>query len=371
MKRILFWVGVAGFFAYATDTAYALPRFAAEMGLKCQSCHINPSGGGMRKMFGAKFGREELPVPEWSKDADLSDFTNLLNNLLGVGADFSTLYFARQIPNASGSGSTAYNSFWEMQGDIYLNFHVAKNVDLYFSKGLYTGFEAFGLLNILPEKGYIKVGKFLPNYGTKLDDHTAYIRTYTGFSPETGRPELTGLESGIAPGPASLTLGLYNATDGFGGSGGSEKALLARAEGMFSLGEQSHFGIGANVFQKKTQTGTAQTLYGAFGSFNIGNLVVLGEGDFLRRTEADTIVTGVILYGEADYEVTQGFSLIVTYDFYDPNKDLKTGAYARYSFGFGFYPLNGVEVRPIYRIVKDEPVDISNNEFDLVFHIYL
>lgn len=98
---------------------------------------------------------------------------------------------------------------------------------------------------------------------------------------------------------------------------------------------------------------------------------MLGEGDLLRRTEADTITTGVILYAEADYEVTQGFSLILAYDFYDPNKDLKTGALARYSFGFGFYPLSGVEVRPIYRIVKDEPVDLSNNEFDLVFHIYL
>jgi hypothetical protein len=325
----------------------------------------------MRKLFGAKFGREELPVPAWSTDGDLSDFSNLLNNLLGVGADFRTLYFTRQIPDATGSGSTTYNSFWQMQGDIYLNFSVAKKVNLYFSKGLYSGFEAFGLLGILPQKGYIKIGKFLPDYGTKLDDHTAFIRTVTGFSPEATRPELTGLEAAMAPGPVTATVGLYNSTDGFGGSGGSEKALLARVEGMFTLGEQTHLGAGANVFHRKTETGVTETLYGALGSFNIGDLVLLGEGDLMSQTASGNTVTGVIVYGEADYELTQGFSLILAYDFYDPDKDLKTGSRSRYSFGFGLHPLRGVEIRPIYRWMAEQPTDVKNDEFHLMFHIYL
>ena len=44
--------------------AQALPRFAAETGAKCQSCHINPSGGGMRNAFGAQSppGRK---IPDW------------------------------------------------------------------------------------------------------------------------------------------------------------------------------------------------------------------------------------------------------------------------------------------------------------------
>jgi len=45
----------------------ALPRFAARTGAKCQSCHVDPTGGEMRQAFGVQYGRDQLPVPEWSK----------------------------------------------------------------------------------------------------------------------------------------------------------------------------------------------------------------------------------------------------------------------------------------------------------------
>jgi len=370
MKKTFFWVSLTGFLVCSAGPTYALPRFAAQTGLKCQSCHINPSGGGMRQSFGAQYGREELPVPTWSKDLGLAEYTTQLTNFLGLGADFRTLYSARQVPDSSGK-TTIQNSFFQMQGDLYLNFRIAKKVSLYLKKGLYSGFEAFGLLNVLPESGHIKIGKFLPNYGLKLDDHTAFIRTYTGFSPESGPPELTGLEAAIAPGPALIAGGLYNAEDSYGGTGSSKKALLARAEGVFSLSENIHAGIGGNIFRKESQNGTTFTLYGAFGSFNIGDLTALGELDARRSSVSGVSTTAIILYGEVNYIITPGLVLTAGYDFYDPDKDFKTGAKARYSFGFEFFPISGIEVRPMYRILKDEPVELNNNQFDLVFHIYL
>jgi hypothetical protein len=33
--------------------------------------------------------------------------------------------------------------------------------------------------------------------------------------------------------------------------------------------------------------------------------------------------------------------------------------------------LPGVEIRPVYRFVKDEPVDVKNDEFQLLLHFYL
>src|SRR5512135_2769531 len=138
----------------------SLPRFASRTGARCQSCHINPSGGAMRQAFGVQYGREQLPVPEWSKDFEMEDFTNLVANVLGVGADFRTLYFYQQ------RDSTQDNAFFQMQGDIYLNFRVAKKVNLFLKKGLRSGFEVFGLLNILPASGHVKIGKFVPGFGT-------------------------------------------------------------------------------------------------------------------------------------------------------------------------------------------------------------
>ncbi len=341
----------------------ALPRFASRTGAKCQSCHVNPTGAGMRQTFGVQYGREQLPVPEWSKDFEIEDFSNLIANVLGVGADFRTLYFYQQ------RDSTSDNAFFQMQGDLYLNLRVAKNVSMYLKKGLRSGFEVFGLLNVLPASGHIKIGKFIPAFGTKLDDHTAYIRTETGFSPEFGRPELTGAEVGVSPGAFTVIGGVYNAVDDFGSATMSQKAFLGRAEGMFKLSEESNFGIGVDAFSRKTVEGFSTTYYGVLGSFSYKDFTVFGEADQVRNN-GSAGVTGVVTYIEADYVLVPGVDLKVAYDFYDPDKDLKSGAKSRYSFGLEFFPITGVEVRPIYRIVKDEPVDIRNNEFDLLLHFY-
>jgi hypothetical protein len=349
--------------------AVALPRFAVRTGAKCQSCHINPSGGAMRQAFGAEYGREKLPVPAWSNSFELEDFTTLLTNVMGVGADFRTLYYYQQLPDTNGRGNR--NAFFQMQGDLYLNFRLAKKVNIFLKKGLYSGFEAFGLLTILPANGHVKVGKFVPNFGTKIDDHTAYIRTVTGFSPETGRPELTGAEVGVSPGRFSVVGGIYNAHDGFAGSGGNNKAILGRAEGMFELGEDLHCGLGADIFTKENDAGVRSSVYGGFGSFSYHNISIFGELDILRSSGSIATVTGLVSYIEGSYLVTPGLDLKLTYDFYDPDRDFKTGSQSRISVGCEFFPIAGVELRPMYRFNIEDPTDQRNNELHLLLHFYL
>ena len=347
--------------------SFSLPRFASRTGARCQSCHINPSGGEMRQTYGVQYGRDQLPVPAWSSAFDIDDFSNVLTNFLGVGADFRTLFYYRQL------GDTASdNRLVQMQGDLYLNFRVAKNVGLFLRKGLYSGFEVFGLFNLLPAHGSIKIGKFVPNFGTKVDDHTAYIRTYTGFRPEIDSPELTGGEVAVSPGPLTITGGFYNADAGadFGGLN-NKKAFLGRAEGLFSLGTGVNLGLGGDVFTKQNVAGDRKTLMGGFGSFSYGLLSVFGEADLIRNTTLGNTVTGLVVYIEGDYMVTQGVDLKLAYDFYDPDKDLKTGAFSRYSVGVEFFPMGGLGVRPIYRILTESPSNKTQNEFDLMFHIYL
>ena len=366
-RLVVFFVGMV---VWSLSIAGALPRFSARTGMKCQSCHVDPSGGGMRQAFGAQYGREELPVPEWSEGLETEDVTTLLTNVLGVGADFRTLYLVRSIPDSSGTSARSENAFWQMQGDLYLNFRITKKVALYLKKGLYSGFEAFGILHVLPLKGHVKVGKFVPNYGLKMDDHTTFIRTWTGFSPATGRPEITGVEAAVSPGPLQVTGGVFNATDAFGG-GDSRKAVLGRAEGLFALGKNLSLGVGANVFRREMQNGGTQTLLGSFGSFSAGDLTFLGEVDLIRSSVGSKTVSGVAGFGEVDYAVTPGLDLKAMYDFYDPDRDLKSGSVSRYSVGFEFFPLSGVEVRPLYRIIVEDPNDVKNNEFHVLFHVYL
>lgn len=345
----------------------ALPRFAARTGWKCQSCHVNPTGAGMRQVLGAEYGREKLPVPEWSRDLELEDFSTLLTSVLGVGADFRTMYYSRQVPG--GAGDSTNNAFWQMQGDLYLNFKLARKVQIYLDKGLYSGFEIFGMLNILPANGYIKVGKFTPGFGLRIDDHTAWVRTKTGFSPETGRPERTGVELGVNPGPFSLLGGLFNASDGFGLSG-NRKSFLLRAEALTEVSEGLHLGIGGNGYF--SSGGDDRTdLYGGFGMISAGIVTLLGEVDILRTTRGGTVTSGMVTWGELSLAVLQGLDLKATFDFYDENTSRKEGTMARYGIGAEFFPISGVEVRPMYRIARETPVDTPDNDFVVILHFYL
>ncbi len=111
-------------------------------------------------------------------------------------------------------------------------------------------------------------------------------------------------------------------------------------------------------------------MFGGFGAFSVGDFTVMVEGDYIKNTTlGDT--TGVVTYVEVDYVVVPGLDAKVIYDFYDPNKDLKTGSMWRLSFGFEFFPISGVELRPLYRIIKEDPTDIKNNEYHMVVHFYL
>ncbi len=313
----------------------------------------------MRQVFGVQYGRDQLPVPTWSEEFGLDDFSTKLTDFVSVGADFRTEYFNQQSPG------TATNAFSQFQGDVYMNFRLAKKVNIYLDKGLDVGFEIFGLLNILPENGYVKVGKFLPNYGVKLDDHIV-----------APGGEHTGGEVAIAPGPVTIIGGVYNSVDPKGSSIDNNKLFLGRVEGMFKASDVN-IGVGANVLTGKdlTQSGVGEraTLAGAFGSLSYQNFTIFGEADLQKNTYGSSSVdsTGVITFVEADYVVTTGLDLKVRYEFIDLNKDIKSGSTSRYSFGFEFFPISGVEVRPMYRISKEDPVDIKNNEFDLMLHFYL
>ncbi len=371
---------VALFLFITAQNADALPRFAALTGAKCMSCHVDPTGGAMRQAYGVQYGREQLPVPEWSKDYTIDDFSNLLGNVLGVGADFQTLYFSQKASSAS------TNAFFEMQGDLYLNFHVARKVDLFFNKGLYNGFEVFALLHLLPANGWIKVGKFTPAYGLKMDDHTTFIRTYTGFSPELARPELTGGELAVSPGPITVLGAIFNSSDGFGAAEGNTKAFLGRVEGMFGGDGSVHVGVGGNVWYNaaippsvlqrmnlvapvQTAGSPRSTLYGGFGSLGIGQLAIIGEADWMQIRSDLPTTKSFVCYIEADYPVVTGVDLKAAYDFLDPDVNLASGSITRYSAGVEFFPLPGVEVRPLFRVFRGDNVDMKN-EFDVLLHLY-
>lgn len=362
------------------DIAAALPKFSTRQGAKCQSCHINPSGKGMRSTFGAAYGREELTMPTFKDEYDFEEYSTALNDYFSIGMDFRTLFYYTE--------SNAATGFFQMQGDLYLDLRLNKQFRIYFDKGLYSGFEVFGLAKVLPMNGYIKAGNFIPSYGIRMDDHTLFIRSgsYFPLNPAIASypqglgfgqgSEDTGLEIGLNPGIFTLNAGLFNGRQGgLAGSGGSKtKAVVLRADANIFM-DVVNMTLGGSFYNLPTSSGPGKTqIWGGFGIITLSqNLTVLGEVDFLQsyNTAVSKQVTGNILYTEVNYILFDGIDLKFGYEFYDPNIDLQDGSISRITIGAEFFPMSGVEVRPVFRLNQEEPTDRSNNELLVLFHFFL
>ncbi len=380
------------FIIFAFQFSDALPKFATRQGAKCQSCHINPTGKGMRSTFGSTYGREELPMTSYKEATDIEEFSPALNDFFTIGMDYRTLFYYREQSSTS--------SFFQMQGDLYLDLRLNKKFRIYFDKGLYSGFEVFGLAKVLPLDGYIKIGNFVPSFGLKMDDHTLFTRGGQEYSPNptvidgigkslTGLnypkglgfgqgSEDTGLEFGFNPSIFTITIGVFNGRNG--GRGGAvdrqTKAIAIRADATIQT-DVVNFTIGGSAYNLPTAGGPGKTqILGAFGVISIdNNLTLQGEYDMITTYNSSAalnkLVTGNILYLEANYILLNGIDLKFGYEFYDPNIDRKDGSATRYTIGAELFPLTGVEIRPLYRINQEKPTDFTNNELHVMFHFFL
>jgi hypothetical protein len=345
-------------FFLAGTSGFALPRFSTITNLKCGSCHIDPNGGGMRNYYGAAmWGRETLPLHVQSQDTTMAGFTPRLNDFVSIGMDMQTLFYHQQQQNRT--------SFYQMQGDLYLCARLANKLLLYFNKGLY-GFDLFGIAHILPANGYLKVGRFTPAYGTRIDDHTTFIRTKTVFPYY--RREDTGIELGISPTSLTWNIGLFNGEDGADPSNGNIRLITSRAEALFRWDNLS-FSFGGSTWYNKGIAGNL-TMVGGFAGFGYKDVTVHGEVD-LKKDKAVLGTNEFISYLEVNYVVIDGLDLKFIYDFYDPDLDSLTGSETRYSVGAEFFPLPGVEVRPMVRFHSKTPGDVQQNEFDFLIHLFI
>ncbi|MBI5464087.1 MAG: hypothetical protein HY966_03925, partial [Ignavibacteriales bacterium] len=316
--------------------AMALPKFAARTGAKCQSCHVNPTGKGMRLEFGQTYGRDDITLPTFKAQTDYEEFSTALTSNLSIGGDFRNIFQFESKDNSS--------SFFQMQGDVYFDFRLNKKFRIYFDKGLYSGFELMGIAKVLPLEGYVKVGKFMPAYGTRIDDHNAYIRggpfggmfvgPYAALSSYPAglkfgeRSEDTGIELGFAPSIFTLNIGFFNGTPGSGISGIStskDKTFALRGDATFKISE-TVVNLGGSYYNSPSGA-DRQTFYGAFGSIGLFEALSLhGEIDFLNVRKSGSTTNGFMLWTEANYMVVQGVDLKVGYQFYDPDREIANGS---------------------------------------------
>jgi len=87
--------------------AAAEPYLAVESGLKCANCHVNPSGGGKRNVFGAIYARTQISAHTLSTDSGSPPWTGEIFNWLGLGGDYRGGYSSTDFPGPNDSSDWA------------------------------------------------------------------------------------------------------------------------------------------------------------------------------------------------------------------------------------------------------------------------
>ncbi|MBM3215026.1 hypothetical protein FJZ36_08950 [Candidatus Poribacteria bacterium] len=350
--------------ACVASTAVALPRFALSEGQACVQCHANPAGGGMRTSYGSDvFGASVLAIR--SGKAANGQVTDSLR--LGGDARFQGYAYS----DDDGVSSETRAGFFTMQADIGFDWRLSDDVSLFLTHDALRGAAEIGAVKTYRDGTIrVQVGSFMPNYGLRHDDHTAFVRGGSTRPPLNApgdgllwKPKFvdTGIEASAKMGPW-VTVGVYNGDDtlpfGPDTGVGNDKAYLARAESGGKVAGVRTL-AGANVYGNRNDDADSDMLLvGGFAGVALGDLTLMAEADYasdLLASESDpgSGATTLALYSEAAYRVTRGLYGIVRFEHFDPDLDAAAGRVHRASVGVELFPVPHVEFKPTLRFETD------------------
>src|SRR5579862_3840441 len=98
-------------------SAQAEPYLAVQTGFKCGQCHVNPTGGGERTVFGNVFAQTQLAANHIDTGSDV--WTGEINRFLSIGGDLRADFEFTKQPHTSST-----DTFNLEQGRVYASANV-------------------------------------------------------------------------------------------------------------------------------------------------------------------------------------------------------------------------------------------------------
>lgn len=368
--------GVALFFIPLVPLkGYALPEFAIlygsemygghahdeEQTMDCRACHVNPTGGGMRNTHGREFSIEKLPMMEFRPEYKEAVEAAQINRFISVGADLRFAYLRTQ-------GVSAFqDTFFTMQADIYIAVTPTEHLTIFYMDGQLQNRELYGMIHGLPQNAHIKFGKFIPPYGLKLDDHTAFIREKLGLGSDTGNTSESGIEVGFANELFFGNAALFN------GSGPAPDENHDKAVSGTAGVKTPRFWLAGSYYHNRTgrddATRVTRQYIGAYTAVRVWKVAFLGEWDWISEKSATTNPTGYVAYSEIFAALAQGIFGKVRYEVYDPDRDASGDRLQRITFGLNLYPYPFTELIIEYRKNKEES-EVKNDQLLAMAHLF-
>lgn len=346
-------IGLALLCLLCSSPAFAEPYFAVQQGIKCVTCHVNPTGGGMRNAFGNTWARTVLPA----RAIDLGvaeDWTGSVNRFVALGANLRASGTYTDTPHQE-----AQSAFDVDEARLYLELtaipdRLAVYLDQRVAPGSSSNLEAYGRYWSANRSWYIKAGQMYLPYGLRLEDDSAFVREVPGINFDT--PD-RGVEAGIETARWSAQFAVSNGTAS-GPENDQGKQYSARAEFV-----QSIWRAGASYSFNDADVGDRQ-LANVFAGLKTGPVSWLAAADYVtdESFSAGERHQWVGLL-EANWLISQGNNLKLTAEFFDPDNDLDEDEQNRYSAVWEYTPIQFLQLRLGVRIYDGIPQnDLQNRK---------
>ena len=329
-------------FLIIAATLQSLPRLAAEQSLACKTCHINPNGGGARTEFGNHaVAFHELTLQKTKKYFEKKFRSPRISESILVG--FDSRYRVQE-------GGRVFR----LQTDAYLTFEPYQDLMYHLRFWENGSSEQYMQLYLDHQKYYLKIGRFYPAYGLRMADFDTFVRSQLGFAYSA---YIDGVSVGAEIGGSNIAVEFFNPGQRFVGAfhifrTGYYKSLSFLAGFSARISEQQNGSNGAFPHTK-----------GIFGGLSYDRFTLLGELDLAGKAN-----DSLLFYAGLTTRIEYGLYLIAEYNFFDDDRDLKSGVNEFLRFSLEFYPIPFVQFRPSYTYYTNRALDGENNFF-LQFHV--
>ena len=315
-------------------TSRAEPYLAVQQGYKCNACHVNPAGGGMRNEFGNIFAQNVLPAHRI--DVGDSAWTGAMHRYVYVGGNLRGTWTATDVP---GQGST--NEFDVAEARLYLRLEpipgrLSLYVDERMAPGSAANLEAFVRYQGAGGHWHVQAGRMYLPFGLRIEDDSAFVRSVPGINMTT--PD-DGVQAGWESDRWSAQLALSN---GSGGGPESDDGKQATAQAVY-VDPRFRVGLGASFNSSDAGDRTAASVFGGLRTGPIawlGELALVDDEGFPEGSR--TLATGLL---EADWLVARGHNLKLTAEWFDPDRDVDEDDQARWSVVYEFAPVQYLQLR--------------------------
>jgi hypothetical protein len=386
VSRLLVAAMVAGS-ALCTRSAVAEPIFISRQYARCTNCHYSPTGGGLLTPYGRSLSRQELSTmgrsPAGAQPGkEEKSLYGVLGDTLGpvqVGIDVRPSHLNVDFPG----GSSALNLLmtadllaayrrgdWTIYGELGREPAPAGSTGAPGAQPASQGAKIASYehwVSYRPEHGIgFRVGRFLPAYGVRLADHTAFTRADLGFDAydqvyavELSRAgERSLAQVSLGPGRAESILH----DDG-------RRAFTATGRFQWDLSPRKTL-VASGLYRNESKAGPRDGALGlAFGFAPRPRLSVWTEGDAHFRSGAPG-PPSYILLNETSFEVYRGLWIGVSPQLRTAFGDTSNGV-VRLALNANLLPRTHWNIGLSFYRDRSRASDLVTRTFLVQLHLYL